>query len=75
MNETDQNYIVSQNPYAPDITREIPKDQVTDMKMSTVSLMPPGTINALNEDELKDLLAYLIAGGDPNNPIYTEANN
>ena len=75
MNENDQNYVVSQNPYAPDITREIPKDQVTDMKMSTVSIMPPGTINSLNADELKDLLAYLISGGDPKNPIYTEANN
>lgn len=73
MNETEQSYIVSQNPYAPDITREIPKDQVTGTKLASVSLMPPGTINSLNEDELKDLLAYLVAGGNPENPIYTEA--
>jgi len=73
MNETEQNYVVSQNPYAPEITREIPKDQVVDTKLSSISLMPPGTINRLNEDEVKDLLAYLVAGGNPENPIYTEA--
>jgi putative heme-binding domain-containing protein len=72
MNETEQNYIVSQNPYAPDQTREIPKDQVVDTKLSTVSWMPPGTINRLNAEEVKDLLAYLVAGGNPDNPIYTE---
>ena len=76
MNETELNYVVSQNPYAPDQTREIPKDQVVSTRLSTVSLMPPGTINRLNEDEVKDLLAYLVAGGNPENPIYseTEAN-
>jgi len=72
MNETEQKYIVSQNPYAPDQTREIPKDQVVDTKLSTVSWMPPGTINRLNAEEVKDLLAYLVAGGNPDNPIYTE---
>ena len=72
MNETEQNYIVSQNPHAPDQTREIPKDQVVDTKLSTVSWMPPGTINRLNAEEVKDLLAYLVAGGNPDNPIYTE---
>jgi putative heme-binding domain-containing protein len=72
MNETEQNYIVSQNPYAPDQTREVPKDQVVSTKLSTISWMPPGTINRLNEEEVKDLLAYLVAGGNPENPIYTE---
>lgn len=72
VNEDDKNYIVSQNPYAPEQTRKIPKNEVTGQKMSSVSLMPVGTINRLNEDELRDLIAYLIAGGDPDNPIYSE---
>ena len=63
-------YMISQNPYAPDVIRSIPKDQVTGTKMSTVSLMPPGTINRLGPDEVKDLLAYLIAGGDADNAIF-----
>ena len=74
VNENDSNFVISQNPYAPDITREVPKDQVKERKLSTVSLMPPGTINRLNEEELKDLLAYLIAGGKPENAVYSEMN-
>ncbi|WP_149277037.1 c-type cytochrome [Pareuzebyella sediminis] len=70
ISEEGDTYKVSQNPYAPDVIREIPKDQVTGTKMSTVSLMPPGTINRLGPDEVKDLLAYLVAGGDPDNPIF-----
>ena len=73
VNEDKQNYVISQNPYAPEVTRTIPKDEVTGMNLSTVSLMPPGTINSLNPDELKDLLAYLIAGGNPDNAIYKDA--
>ena len=37
--------------------------------------MPPGLINPLGEDELRDLIAYLMAGGDPDHPIYQEGNN
>ncbi|MEH6679071.1 MAG: c-type cytochrome [Sediminicola sp.] len=70
VNEDDKNYTISQNPYAPEITRDIAKDQVVGRKLSTISLMPPGTINRLNPEELKDLLAYLITGGDPDNEMY-----
>src|SRR5690606_18683671 len=73
VNEDKQNYVISQNPYAPEVTRTIPKDEVTGMNLSTVSLMPPGTINSLNPDELKDLLAYLIAGRNTDNAIYKDA--
>lgn len=71
VNEDDTNYIISQNPYAPEITREVPKADVVGRKFSTVSLMPPGTINRLNPEELKDLLAYLKAGGNPDNPVFS----
>jgi len=66
-------YKISQNPYAPDVIRNIPKNEVTGTKMSTLSLMPPSTINRLNDEEVKDLLAYMISGGNPDNPIYEPA--
>ncbi|MGB7394522.1 MAG: c-type cytochrome [Pricia sp.] len=70
--EDGENYVISQNPYAPELTRKIPKDEVTGQHMSSISLMPVGTVNRLNEDELRDLLAYLKAGGNPDHPIYSE---
>jgi putative heme-binding domain-containing protein len=70
ISEEDDTYKISQNPYAPDVIRSIPKNEVTGTKMSTISLMPPGTIDRLNDDEVKDLLAYMISGGNSDNPIY-----
>ncbi|MFP4094786.1 MAG: c-type cytochrome [Cyclobacteriaceae bacterium] len=72
-NQDEENYYLSQNPFAPDYIREVPKEEVSQTKLSAVSVMPPGTINALNEEELRDLIAYLMAGGNPDHPVYQEA--
>src|SRR5690625_5426 len=52
---------------APDI---IPSDEVKSIESVSVSQMPPRLINYLNADELKDLIAYLKSGGDPNHSIF-----
>ena len=70
INENNDSYFVFQNPFAPEVTREIPKNKVLSTKYSYISIMYPGLINSLNEEELKDLLAYLMAGGNPEHPIY-----
>ncbi|HEX8038526.1 MAG TPA: c-type cytochrome, partial [Chryseosolibacter sp.] len=70
VNENDQTYFISQNPFAPEVIREIPKQDVTNKKYSYISTMYPGLINRLNEEELKDLLAYLMAGGNADHDIY-----
>ena len=69
-NEDDNTYFVSQNPFAPQTVREIPKNDVTSTKLSRVSLMMPGLINSLNNEELKDLLAYLMSGGNKEHELY-----
>jgi len=69
-NENDETYFISQNPFAPDVIREIPKKDVLNTKYSYISVMYPGLINRLNEDELKDLIAYLMAGGNENHELY-----
>ena len=70
IDENDQVYQVSQNPFAPDVIKEIPKSEATGHKLSKVSAMPPGMINQLNEEEIKDLLAYLISAGQQDHEIY-----
>ena len=69
-NEDDNTYFISQNPFAPEVIREIPKKEVADTKYSYISVMYPRLINGLNEEELKDLIAYLMAGGNENHEIY-----
>ena len=69
-NEDENSYYISQNPFAPDVVREIPKKDVLNTKYSYISVMYPGLINRLNEEELKDLMAYLMAGGNEDHEIY-----
>lgn len=68
--QDDDKYYVSQNPFVPNELTEISKDKVVSTKLSKVSIMLPGMINRLNEDELKDLMAYLMSGGDKNNKVF-----
>jgi putative heme-binding domain-containing protein len=63
ISENENAYSISQNPFAPDILREIKKSEVVSKKYSHISIMYPGLINPLNEDELRDLIAYLKSGG------------
>jgi putative heme-binding domain-containing protein len=37
----------------------LPQDQIAEMKPTGVSLMPVGLVNALNEQQVRDLFAYL----------------
>lgn len=53
---------------APPITAMV--DDVESVKQLPVSQMPPGLINMLNPEELNDLMAYLMSGGDPGNKVY-----
>ncbi len=46
------------------------KDDVESVTPSKVSQMPMGLIDTLNEEELKDLFAYLLASGDPKAAVF-----
>ncbi len=71
INEDGNKYSISQNPFAPQTVREVYKKDVVRTRTSEISIMLPGLINSLNADELKDLMAYLISGGNKSNPVYT----
>jgi putative heme-binding domain-containing protein len=70
-NEDKLAYYVSQNPFAPDMVQKILKKDVASSTYSGISIMLPGLINSLNEDELKDLIAYLKAGGNEKSPLFS----
>lgn len=73
LNDEDaQNYYISQNPFAPNDIRTVPKNTVVLKKNAEVSIMMPGLINRLNPEELKDLMAYLISGGRADHPVYKQ---
>lgn len=70
ISQDDDKYVISQNPFAPQVTRDIKKSEVSGTRVSDVSPMLGGMINSLNPEELKDLLAFLKAGGNPQDTIF-----
>jgi putative heme-binding domain-containing protein len=66
--------LVMSNPFAPEERTRVKSDAVQSRQPYPVSMMPPGLINALNPEELKDLVAYILAAGDPASPMFAPAN-
>ncbi len=58
--ETQETIAVSTNAFDPTVRTEIFTSDVIRRERSPASPMPPGLINRLNPDELKDLLAYML---------------
>lgn len=50
---------------APDALTTVDESNLKGRQPFNVSMMPPGLINALNKDELLDLFAYILSGGNP----------
>jgi len=72
--ETKDKIYISQNPFSPQTLREIKKKDIAITSVSKLSIMMPGMINSLNSEELKDLMAYLISGGNKDNKVFQPAS-
>jgi len=71
ISEDGSKYVIAQNPFAMQNTKDVLKKDVTRTRVSEISPMLPGLINSLNEEELKDLLAYLKSGGNPKDKMFS----
>ncbi|MGC6459983.1 MAG: c-type cytochrome [Akkermansiaceae bacterium] len=68
--EDDTSISLMTNPFAPESLIKIPLKEVKSRKAFPVSMMPPGLVNTMNPDELADLVAYLMSGGNPDHPAF-----
>jgi hypothetical protein len=68
--EENGQYSVVQSALDPLKLTKIDKTQVASKKGSKLSMMPGGLINAMNADELKDLIAYFVSGGDRKHKVF-----
>jgi putative heme-binding domain-containing protein len=72
VSEDNDNYNVMMSPFAPTLLTPVKKAEVKEKKVYPVSMMPPGLINVLNKDELLDLVAYLLSGGNPKDKAFAQ---
>jgi putative heme-binding domain-containing protein len=63
---------VMMNPFAPTQLTTIKTGDVKTKKTQPVSMMPPGLINVLNKEELLDLIAYTLSGGNPQDKLFAK---
>ena len=63
---------VMTNPFAPADLVTVSETDIQSRKARSISMMPPGLINALNQDELLDLLAYMMTGGNANDKAFAK---
>lgn len=68
--EEEGELLIMANPFMPDDKTKVKASAVKSRKPFAVSMMPPGLINSLNEEELKDLIAYLLSGGNAADPMF-----
>ncbi|MES2922791.1 MAG: c-type cytochrome [Verrucomicrobiota bacterium] len=54
----------------PDALTTVDSANVKKRQPFNISMMPPGLLSPLNKDELLDLLAYILSGGNPKDPKF-----
>lgn len=62
---------VNTNMMDPNALTPLNRPDIKSMEPSKMSMMPPGLINTLKEDDVLDLLAYLLSKGDPKHPYFS----
>ncbi|WP_152052262.1 family 16 glycoside hydrolase [Tautonia marina] len=58
------NLMIMTNMLEPNALEGVARSRIEEMQPSPVSMMPEGLLNTLEEDEILDLLAYLLSRGD-----------
>jgi putative heme-binding domain-containing protein len=70
--ETGDQLKLIDNPSAPDKITVVLKTDIEERTPSDVSIMPKGVLNKLTREEIFDLLAYVLGGGDKENALFKE---
>lgn len=70
IHRNDQEIAVAPNPYDYSRLQKAPAGEIKSVHPSNVSMMPAGTIYGMNKDELANLIAYLVSGGNPEHAVF-----
>lgn len=70
MNMKEDVYWVNTDMMTPSKVTNVDANELKSIEPSPVSMMPPGLVNTMSPDDILDLLAYLISGGDPEHELF-----
>ena len=66
----DKEIALAENPYDFSVPTRTAIGDVESVELSQISMMPLATTALMNKDELSDLMAYLISGGDAKHKVF-----
>ncbi len=58
------------DPFALGVLTKLPTASIVSIEPSQGSMMPPATIALMNADEVRDLIAYLVSGGNKKHKVF-----
>jgi len=64
------NLRVNTNMLNPGQFTNVNRDKVKKIEPAPISMMPPGLLNTLSEEEVYDLMAYLLSRGNPDHEMF-----
>ena len=70
VNLNGDNMMISPDMLDPNRMINVKRAEIEEITPSPVSMMPEGLLNTLKEDEVLDLMAYLLSRGDRQNPMF-----
>ena len=66
------NYRIITNLFAPGEMTIIDSKKVKSVEPSKISMMPPGLLNTLSDEDILDLTAYVLSAGDPKHHMFAK---
>ncbi|MGK0238021.1 MAG: putative heme-binding domain-containing protein [Candidatus Pelagisphaera sp.] len=70
MNMRDDMYWINTDMMTPSTISKIEIERIESIEPSPYSMMPPALLATMTEDDIQDLLAYLISAGDPYHALF-----
>jgi putative heme-binding domain-containing protein len=70
VNLSGDNIHVNTNMLDPNLQTQVNQKQIEEIKPSPISMMPEGLLNTLKEDEVLDLMAYLLSRGNRDSAMF-----
>jgi putative heme-binding domain-containing protein len=71
-NLNDNNIMVNANMYDPNDMVRVNRKDIKSIQHAKVSMMPSGLLNVLKEDEILDLLAFLLSRGERDAKVFSK---
>ncbi|PHS03321.1 MAG: hypothetical protein COA78_18365 [Blastopirellula sp.] len=72
MNMKGDTYWINTDMMKPSAITKINLNDIEAIKASPVSMMPAGLLSTMKKEDILDLLAYLISGGNPEHALFAE---